>query len=90
MTPINTQQIGLPRIAIDAAFVDNILGMVYTLIAAFAVVMIVRAALLYVTHGSEAQIQRQARETILYAAGGLIGSTLVFSILLFINDRIGR
>lgn len=90
MNPINTRTIGLPRLTIDAAFVNNVLALVYTVIAAFAILFIVRAALLYVTHGSDPQSQRQARDTIIYAVAGLIGSTLVFSILLFINDRIGK
>lgn len=86
---IKAEDILLPKIMADKGQFDDILGLVYTALAAFSLFYIVRGALLYVTHGGEANTAKEARETILYAIVALVGSTLVFSLIKFVMQSIG-
>lgn len=81
---INADDVKIPRISADNARLDAIFNLVYVVIAAVAVFFIVRAALLFVTSGSEPSQVKDARETILYACVGLALSSVVFVILKFV------
>lgn len=85
---INAQEIKLPKVIAGNDTFNNILGLVYIALASVALLFVVRGALLYVTHGSEPNVVKEARETILYAIVALVGSSLVFSLIWFIVDRL--
>ncbi len=89
LIPINANDIGIPRVSGDGSAFNVIVGMVYVLLAAFAVFYIVRAALLFVTaQGDPGQIT-EARNTIIFAGVGLAASTVVFLALQWVAQKVG-
>lgn len=85
---ITTQEIGLPVVQADNDLFDRIIGLVYTAIAAISLFYVIRGALLYVTHGTEPNAQKEARETIIYALVALVGSSLVFTLIWFVVNSV--
>lgn len=84
LIPLNADNLGIPKVAGDGSTFDVIVGLVYTLIAALAVLFIVRAALLFIqANGDPGQIN-EARNTVLYSVIGLILASLVFAIINFV------
>jgi hypothetical protein len=81
---INASDVGIPKISDSGALFDRIIGLVYVAIAAISLFFVVRGALLYVTHGGEANTTKEARETILYALVALVGSSLVFVLIQYV------
>lgn len=81
---INASDVNIPKITANADTFNAIIGIVYTLLAAFAIFYIVRGALLFITSGSDPGQAKQARETVLYAAIALAGSTVVFALIFFV------
>jgi hypothetical protein len=81
---ISADEVKIPKITDDGALLDDIFGLVYVAIAAISLFYVVRGALLYVTHGGEANTTKEARETILYALVALVGSSLVFVLIQFV------
>lgn len=86
---IDHTEIGLPMITASGSLFDQILGLVYTAIAAVALFFIVRGALLYVTSGSDPSENKKARETIIYAVIALAGATMVFPLIQFVVKSVG-
>lgn len=84
MEKINATEVGIPKIIDTGVLFNDILGLVYTAIAAISLFYVVRGALLFVTHGGEANTAKEARETVLYAIVALVGSTLVFTLINFV------
>ncbi len=85
---INANEVGIPRISDTGTLFDRILGLIYVAIAAISLFFIVRGALLYVTHGGEANTAKEARETVLFAVVALVGSSLVFGLLQFVLNAV--
>lgn len=81
---ISADEVKLPRIEDNGGLFDRIIGLVYIAIAGISVLFIVRGALLYVTHGGDANSTKEARETILYAIVALVGSSLVFTFIQYV------
>lgn len=81
---IKASDIKLPTVNADGDQLDRIFGLVYMSMAAICLFFVIRGALLYVTHGSEPNSQKEARETILYALVALVGSSLVITIVQFV------
>lgn len=86
---IDASEVDIPGIAASGSLFNSIVALIYAVIAAVALFFIVRAALLFVTSGSDPGSVKDARETILYAAIALFSSTLVFFVIGFVIDRIG-
>lgn len=86
---VDANQIGIPKVAANDATFNNIVGIIYTIIAAISLFYIVRGALLFVTSGSDPSSVKAARETLLYAIVGLVGSTMVFGIIQFTARSVG-
>lgn len=87
---MQADDIKLPIVAADNRTFDLIVGLVYTVLAALAIFMIVRAGLLFVTNGNDPKSVKEARETILYAVGGLVASTAVFLLIQFVINSLRR
>lgn len=86
---VDASDVGLPSLFAGDRLFNSIVGLIYTIIAAVALFYIVRAAVLFVTSGSDPGSVKDARETILYAVVALFGSTVVFGVIQFIATRIG-
>ncbi|MEO5690740.1 MAG: hypothetical protein ABIQ64_00970 [Candidatus Saccharimonadales bacterium] len=85
---ITADELKIPKVVADGDQFDRILGLIYVFIAAISLFYVVRGALLYVTHGGEANTAKEARETVLYAVVALIGSSLVFALLQFVLNQV--
>lgn len=89
LVPIRANEIGIPKIIGDGGTFDVIVGIVYTGIGAIALFYIVRGALLFIqANGDPGQIN-EAKNTVLYSVAALAMSTIVFSILRFVADKVG-
>lgn len=86
---LSANELGIPKIAADGDQFDRILGLIYIAIAAISLFYVIRGALLYVTHGGEANTAKEARETVMYAIVALVGSTLVFTLINFVLKSTG-
>lgn len=86
---IRPNEINLPTVGANANTLNNILNLVYVVLGAACIFFIVRGALLYVTHGTDPNSVKQARETILYAIVALAASTLVFVFINFVVNSVG-
>ncbi len=86
---LGADDIKLPKVTANNDTFNNIVNLVYIALASIALFYVVRGALLYVTHGSEPNVQKEARETILYAIVAIVGSSLVFSLIKFVIWQLG-
>jgi hypothetical protein len=68
----NVCDTGLPTVGAGHAQLQDILGIVFGIIAALAVLMIVIAGLRFITGQSNPQEISKARNTIIYALAGLL------------------
>lgn len=85
---VPADQVNVPKVDAGDATFNAIVGLVYVIIAALALFYIVRGGLLFITSGSDPKSVKDARETVLYAAIGLVVSTLVFGIIQFVAGSI--
>lgn len=81
---INPGDVGVKQISANDATLGSIFGAIYIIIGALALFYIVRAALLFVTSGSDPASVKDARETILYSIVALGGSTVVIALVQFV------
>ena len=86
---LSADDLGIPVIRADGDQLDRILGLIYIAIAAISLFFVIRGALLFVTHGGEANTAKEARETVLYALVALVGSSLVFTLINFVLNITG-
>lgn len=80
---------GIPTFKADGTQLNNIVGLIYIAIGAVALFYIVRGALLFVTGGDNPNDIKQAKTTILIAAGSLILASAVFGIVNFVIANVG-
>jgi hypothetical protein len=81
---IDPNDVGINKVQANDTTLNNIFGAIYIIIGALALFYIVRAALLFVTSGSDPSSVKDARETILYAVVALVGSTAVIALVQFV------
>jgi hypothetical protein len=81
---IDPNDVGIKKVQADDVTLNYVFGAIYTIIGALALFYIVRAALLFVTSGSDPSSVKDARETILYAVVALVGSTAVIALVQFV------
>lgn len=80
---------GLPTPSANQSTIGTVLGIVFAVTAAVAVLMIVIAGFRYIIASGDPQATAQARNTILYAVIGLLISLAAFSIVTFVLKGIG-
>lgn len=81
---LNSGDLGIKKVQANDATMNSIFGAIYIIIGALALFYIVRAALLFVTSGSDPSSVKDARETILYSIVALVGSTVVIALIQFV------
>lgn len=81
---IDANQIGLPKFSGTGSIFNNIINLIYVAIGAVSMFYIVRGALLFVTSNGDPNSIKQARTTILIAAGSFIMASMVFGLVNFI------
>lgn len=86
---IKAGEVGIPTVQANSATFNAIVGLIYAVIGALCLFYIVRAGLLFVSSGSDPSSVKAARETLLYAVIGLLGSTVVFAVVQFVIGSIG-
>ena len=87
---IEPTDVGIKKVQANDATLNSIFGAIYLVIGAVALFYIVRAALLFVTSGSDPSSVKDARETILYAVVALFGSTAVIALVQFVLTNLNK
>lgn len=87
---IDPNDVGINKVNANDTTLNSIFGAIYIIIGALALFYIVRAALLFVTSGSDPSSVKDARETILYAVVALIGSTAVIALVQFVLTSLNK
>jgi TRAP-type C4-dicarboxylate transport system permease small subunit len=87
---IDPNDVGIPQVPADQTTIARILTLVFTAIGAMAVLFMILGGVRYViSNGNQNEIQK-AKDMIMYAAIGVVGSTLSFVIVQFVLGRILR
>jgi uncharacterized membrane protein YidH (DUF202 family) len=79
----------LPDVQADQASVENILRFVFALLGAIALVVMTYAGFKYVISRGEPQEVAKAKNTIVYAAIGIVVSMLAYTIVTFTITQAG-
>lgn len=79
-----TTPTAIPKIKADQATLGNILGIVYAIAAAVAVIVIVIAGIQYSLSGGDASKTKKAKDAILYALVGLVVVLMAFVITQYV------
>ena len=74
---------GLPKVTASKAELHNVLTIVFGIAALLSVLMMVVGGLMFVTSGGNSENAAKARETIIYAAVGLVVSLSSVAIVQF-------
>ena len=80
---------GLPTVGAGSSQLQDILKIVFAILAALAVLFIVMGALRMVTSQGNPQEASKARSTIIYALVGLLVALLAEAIVAFVLGRLG-
>lgn len=79
---------GLPKVTADSSALHTALEIFFGIAAAVSVLMIVIGALSFVTSGGKPEEAAKARETIIYAAIGLLVSLSAEAVVAFIIGKL--
>lgn len=83
---VPANEVGIPQVS-DTALIDGILGAVYFLAGAIAVISMIMGGVWYITaDGDPSKVQR-GKNAIIYSSIGLIFVLLAFGITGFISGR---
>lgn len=82
------QPVGVPQANADDGTFRVILGVVFTIIGALALLMIVISGLRYILAGGDAQKTAKAKEGIVYALVGLVVALTAQAIVSFVVGRL--
>ncbi len=79
---------GLPTTNASQVQLNQIMGIVYSLIGAIGVLMIVIAGIIMITSAGNPQRVASARKTIIYTVIGLVLSLIVTSVIYFVLNNV--
>lgn len=85
---VDPNAVGVPKVELTNSVLGNVMGGVFILIGALAVLFMLVGAARYVTSNGEQQKIAQAKNTILYAIVGIVVATLGFTIVQFVIGRL--
>lgn len=85
---VSPEQVGVPRVELTNNVVGDVVGSVFVLIGALAVLFMLVGAARYVTANGEPGKISQAKNTLIYAVVGIIVSALGFTIVQFVIGRL--
>jgi len=83
-----TCETGLPVVGAGGAQLQQILQIVFGVLAALAVLFIIIGGLRYITSQGNPQETAKARDTIIYALIGLVVAVLAQVIVLYVLDKV--
>lgn len=86
---INEGELKVPKTAIKQSSVQNVLSLVFGVIAGIAVLVITIAGLYFVLSRGNPEKSTRARNAIIYASIGLLVSVLASAIVRFVIDAAG-
>ena len=78
----------LPRATAGSSTLSNVLGIVFAIAGALALLMIVISGLRYIFSGGDPQKAASARQGILYALVGLVIAIMAQTIVVFVVRRV--
>ncbi len=79
---------GLPKVDADSVQLQVILSTFFALLAAAALLVLVIAGLRYVNSNGDPTVMSKTKNTIIYAAVGLVVSMAAFSIVTFVLNNL--
>lgn len=85
---ISPTDVGVPVVDASNATLDRVLNAVFLVIGAVAILVLVLAALSYITSSGDAGKAKRAKEAILYAVVGIVVSLSAFGIVQFVLGKI--
>lgn len=74
----------IPKVVVTSATIGSILSAVFILVGGLAVLFLLIGAVRYVTSGGDQSMVQQAKNTIMYAAIGIVVSLSAFAIVQFV------
>lgn len=83
---INTDS--LPNVTANQGRIDDIMGVVFSVMGSVAVLIIVLAGLKYITSKGEPQEMAQAKNALIYALVGLAIIIMSYAIVVFVINNI--
>lgn len=84
---VSADEVGLPRVSAEPGFIQTGLQLVFGVIGAVAIIFIIISALRLIVSGGDPQAVAKTRQSIIYAAVGLV---IVVSAELIVTFVIGR
>jgi hypothetical protein len=87
-TQVDPNTIGVPKVDLTNETLGNVVSAVFVVIGSLAVLFVLVGAARYVTANGEPNKVTQAKNTILYAAVGVVVSALGFTIVQFVIGRL--
>ena len=85
---VDPNAVGIPKVELTNDVLANVMGGVFILVGALAVLFMLVGAARYVTSNGEQQKIAQAKNTILYAVVGIVVAVLGFTIVQFVIGRL--
>lgn len=85
---LSENDFNVPKTSLDNAATQNIFQIVFAFIGVIALVVLLLASLKYITSRGDPQAVAKAKNTIVYAAIGLVVSASAFTIVGFVVGRV--
>lgn len=85
---LERNELNLPNVSLTGASVRDIISIVASILGFIAVIVIIIAAIKFITSQGEPQKVANARNTIIYAAIGLVVSILAHVIVNFVIEAV--
>lgn len=84
----NPGDVGIPTVAADDNALNGIIGQVFILVGALALLFLIFGAFQYITSNGDASQVQTAKNTMLYAIIGLIIAVSAFVIVSFVSGGV--
>lgn len=86
---IKPDEIDVPKTGADSSIIETLLTLTFSVMGAVAFLVIVIAGMQYVLSRGDADKAAKARNTIIYAAIGLVIAVMAFTIVRFVTESTG-
>ncbi|HSW80938.1 MAG TPA: hypothetical protein VLG40_00950 [Candidatus Saccharimonas sp.] len=87
-TTVDPTTIGIPKVPLTDSTVASVLSTVFVVVGSMAVLFMLIGAARYITSADDPAKVKQAKNTLIYAAVGLIVAALGFTVVQFIIGRL--
>lgn len=85
---VNANDIGIPKVAANNATIASVMSTVFLIVGGMALLFMLIGAARFISAGGEPAKITQARNTLIYAAVGVIVSALGFTVVQFVAGKL--